>query len=423
MCLTPGFGQTPVTEIKALEDTWNDLELATRHHVGLVIFDPEQRKVIFNYNPENYFTPASNIKILTMYAALHFLQDTLEAGWYTESGDSLIIWGGGDPGTYYPDITAPSNFVEFISQNPKLIYFADSHFQTTRFGKGWAWDDYPNAYQCERNAFPIYGNRIWIERSQDTISITPSYVTPLVHIVKDSFSDSGKSEWGDTFTYSYDSTRMKDEEEIPFTFSRNDLKFCWSIATSRQIGYVDRPFPEDAIPVYGSVRDTMIKWMMRESDNLVAEQLLLSSSMKAFGVMNEELIIDSLLRGPFLSFSEEIEWVDGSGLSRYNMVTPKSMVNVLAWILQAKGLDYLKDIMPAGGRTGTLVNGFKSKNGNAYLFAKSGSMKYTYCLSGMLITKTGKVLLFSWMNNQYHGSISELKGAMEKLFSFLYEQY
>ena len=171
------------------------------------------------------------------------------------------------------------------------------------------------------------------------------------------------------------------------------------------------------------MRDTLIKQMMFDSDNLIAEQLLLASSQKAFGEMNEELAIGRLLYGPLSEMADDIEWVDGSGLSRYNLATPRSIVEVLSQILRVKGLKYLKEVMPAGGKSGTLVTDFKGKSGRPYIYAKSGSLKHTYCLSGILITKSNKVLLFSWMNNQYHGSSRELKVAMEKLFSFLYEQY
>ncbi|HEY3385320.1 MAG TPA: D-alanyl-D-alanine carboxypeptidase, partial [Saprospiraceae bacterium] len=302
-------------------------------------------------------------------------------------------------------------------------YFSDNHFQTTRFGKGWAWDDYPFTYQCERNAFPIYGNRIWIQRTHDTLTIVPSYLASVIQVVKDTFTDTGKSEWGDGYYYTYDGKHEAAEEEIPITFFKNDLRYCWSEATHRQIEFIDRPFIPGAIPIQGSLRDTLIKEMMFESDNLIAEQLLLSCSQKAFGEMNEELAIGKLLFGPLSEYKDDLEWVDGSGLSRYNLASPRSMIEVLSQMLRVKGIDYMKTVMPAGGKSGTLITDFKGKGGKPYIYAKSGSLKHTYCLSGILVTKSGKVLLFSWMNNQYHGSQRELKSGMEKIFSFLYDQY
>ena len=415
--------QEKPTEINELNQLWNEYGLSERHHAGLVIHDVEKREDIFSYKPDNYFIPASNIKILTMYAALYYLKDTIEAGWYMESGDSLIVWGGGDPGTLYPEIDTTSYFIEFLKKNPKFIYFSDHHFQTTRFGKGWAWDDYPYTYQCERNAFPIYGNRIWIQRTHDTLRIVPTYLASVIQVVKDTFNDTGKSEWGDGYFYTYDGKHETEEEEIPITFFKNDLKYCWSEATNRQIEFIDRPYIPGAIPIHGSLRDTLIKEMMFDSDNLIAEQLLLACSQKAFGEMNEELAIGRLLFGPLAEFKDDLEWVDGSGLSRYNLASPRSMIEVLSQMLRVKGLDYMKAVLPAGGKSGTLITDFKGKNNRPYIYAKSGSLKHTYCLSGILVTKSGKVLLFSWMNNQYHGSQRELKSGMEKIFSFLYDQY
>lgn len=415
--------QTTGTDHSELQSVWEDLKFSERHHVGLTIYDLEQEETMFDYHADNYFTPASNIKLLTMYAALQCLEDTIDAGWYKVSGDSLMIWGGGDPGTFYPDIEAPSYMVSLISQNPGFIFFSDQNFQTTRFGKGWAWDDHPYTYQCERNSFPIFGNRLWIQRTEDTISVIPSFLTSLINIKRDSFTDTGKSEWGDGYFYTYDTTRLKEEEEIPITFFKNDLKYCWAEATGRQINFVNFPLAEDAIPIKGSLRDTLIREMMFESDNFIAEQLLLACSQKLFDQMNEELVIDSILGGSLSALRDEIAWVDGSGLSRYNLATPRSLVDVLRRMTQEKGLSYMMKILPAGGRSGTLVTGFKEKRDRPYLFAKSGSLRHIYCLSGLLITKSGKILLFSWMNTDYHVKTAEIKRSMDKFFSFLYDHY
>jgi D-alanyl-D-alanine carboxypeptidase/D-alanyl-D-alanine-endopeptidase (penicillin-binding protein 4) len=104
-------------------------------------------------------------------------------------------------------------------------------------------------------------------------------------------------------------------------------------------------------------------------------------------------------------------------------MTPRSVISVLLESLRLKDMAYMKDVFPAGGQTGTIQNGFKGKNGKPYIYAKSGSLKNVYCLSGFLLTKSGNILLFSWMNNQFEGRSTEVKASMEKFFSFLYEQY
>jgi serine-type D-Ala-D-Ala carboxypeptidase/endopeptidase (penicillin-binding protein 4) len=420
-CSSPG--QLRVSDNKALYKEWNKLGLGGRYHVGLSIYDLRKKKSVFNYKADNYFTPASNTKILTMYAALEILDEQLDAALYVEKGDSVVIWGGGDPGTSFPDITAPSALTTFIRSTDKRVVFADQHFRTTRFGKGWAWDDYPYTFQCERNAFPIYGNRLWITRSGDSVRVTPSYLSPIVRVKKDSISIAGKTEWGDGYFYRYNPGQKSAQRQVPITFFRNDVQYSWSEATGKEIHFSELQLSPDAIPIKGSDRDSLIKFMMQDSENFIAEQLLLACSLKELHYMTETDIIDSLLQGPLGDLPDDIVWVDGSGLSRYNLMTPRSLIAVLLHMLELKDLNYIRKIFPAGGQSGTLINEYKGKNGRPYLFAKTGTLRNTYCLSGFLMTKSGNVLLFSWMNNQFPGDASDIKKAMEKLFSFLYDQY
>ena len=421
--LVPLTAQHNPTDNKALEELWQKLNIAPRCHVGLLVWDVDKERPIFNYKSDNYFTPASNTKILTMYSALQLLGDSLDAGYYIYSGDSLIIWGGGDPGTINPDIPMPSGLVDLIRNTDKEVYFSDADFRTGRYGKGWAWDDYPFSYQCERNAFPIYGNRLWIDRQKDSFNIFPGYLRPLLSITKDTLSKAGKSEWGDSYFYAYNGQSESDFKEIPITFFKNDLRYAWAEATLKDIHFISRAKSPVVIPIAGSPRDTLIRYMMQESDNFVAEQLLLAASVEALGYMNEDDLIDSLMRGPLKDLPDKIAWIDGSGLSRYNLMTPQSLVNVLSRILALKGPAYLQNMLPAAGKSGTLQTGYKLKNGRPYVYAKSGTLKYTNCLSGMIRTSSGRILLFSWMHNQFPGNSAELKSAMDKFFSFLYDHY
>ena len=426
-CLLIGVGQSHAQMAEgydaALVKQWTNLNLDSKYHVGLSVYDIRKKKSIFDSRADNYFIPASNTKILTMYAALYFLGEQLDAAWYAVRGDSVILWGGGDPGTLYPNIDSSCTLIDYIHSSAKDIYFSNTHFQDTRYGKGWAWDDYPFTYQCERNAFPIYGNRLWIRRQGDQATITPAYLSSLVTLKQDSINKVNKSEWGDGYYYSYTVDRDSDEVEIPITYFRNDLQYCWSEATGKSIRFVQDPLPPDAIPVKGSVRDSLIKIMMKESDNFIAEQLLLACSQKAFRRMSDKEVIDSLLHGPLHDLKDNIQWVDGSGLSRYNLLTPRSIIDVLQRIIDEKGVAYLVNMLPAGGQPGMLQSWYKGKNGKPYVFAKTGTLGNTMCLSGVLVTASGKILLFSWMHNQYRENSGAIRAAMDKLFSFLYEHY
>ncbi|WP_373941698.1 D-alanyl-D-alanine carboxypeptidase [Polaribacter sejongensis] len=115
-------------------------------------------------------------------------------------------------------------------------------------------------------------------------------------------------------------------------------------------------------------------------------------------------------------------WVDGSGLSRYNLFTPISFVEVLSKMHQKIPAKRLFQFFPVGGKTGTLKNWF-SGNPKPYIHAKSGTLGNNYNLSGYLITNSGKTLIFSYMNNHYMHSNSEVKKKMQAVFEELRDNY
>ena len=112
---------------------------------------------------------------------------------------------------------------------------------------------------------------------------------------------------------------------------------------------------------------------------------------------------------------DQIYWVDGSGLSRYNQVTPNAMVSLLEMIYYEIPKEKLFAFLPESGKNGTLKTSFALLEGRIH--AKTGSMRHVYNLSGFLETNSGKTLLFSFMNNNFNVSSSELKKEMERVLA------
>ena len=91
---------------------------------------------------------------------------------------------------------------------------------------------------------------------------------------------------------------------------------------------------------------------MQRSDNFFAEQTLLMVSNAKLGMMSDSKIIDTLLKTDFAGLPQKPKWVDGSGLSRYNLITPQDFVWVLTQMKNNFSWERLSTIFPRQGHYG-----------------------------------------------------------------------
>ncbi|WP_332368845.1 D-alanyl-D-alanine carboxypeptidase [Spirosoma telluris] len=162
--------------------------------------------------------------------------------------------------------------------------------------------------------------------------------------------------------------------------------------------------------------------MLYVSDNQFAEQVLFMASAER-GLPNltptRELrqMADSVLHLPAAS----ARWVDGSGLSRYNVFTPNVLIDLLGRIYAKVPQQRLFALLPAAGQSGTLRS--IAMTGKPYIFAKSGSMTGVYNLSGYVLTTSGKVLYFSIMHNNFTQTVSEMRRRTGELLKEIHERF
>ena len=100
---------------------------------------------------------------------------------------------------------------------------------------------------------------------------------------------------------------------------------------------------------------------------------------------------------------------DGSGMSTYNRVAPRGMVTLLRWIAAQPWGAIWRSTLPVAGVDGTLAKRFRGSPLQGRLFAKTGSLNATTALSGYMIARSGRTLLFSAYANDIPEGISATK--------------
>ena len=134
--------------------------------------------------------------------------------------------------------------------------------------------------------------------------------------------------------------------------------------------------------------------------------------------MSEEDMIDTLLATDLKELPTKPRWVDGCGLSRYNLFSPKDFIYILDKLQNEFGLERMKRILTTGGQ-GTLT-GYYTKDAG-FIYAKTGSMSNNVSISGYLISKKNKLLLFSIQINSFSGSGRVGRRAIEKFITSVRE--
>ena len=393
-------------------------------HIGISIYDPATDKYWYNYEAAKFYVPASNVKLFSLYAGMKYLGDSLIGLRYLQKGNELIIYPTGDPTFLHPDFKQQVVF-NFLHKSTNITYNTP-HF-TDALGFGWAWDDYMDAYMVQRSEFPIYGNLANVFASGDTFNVIPKNI--LLHIQSKigSYENVLSRKWDNNdLTLATGSTPSGNKKyEIPFVTGSQEIVAFLTDTLHRKITISDSgntafSMDKNLSKIYSQPSDSLFKPMMYNSDNFFAEQTLLMASNEHLGYMSDEAMIDTLLKTDLKDIPQKPRWVDGSGLSRYNLFSPQSFVYLLNKMKNEFGMERLKAILPTGG-SGTFKNYYQKDSG--YIYAKTGSLSNHIAISGYLQTKKGRWIIFSILTNQFQGSATKVRRAEEKFLQGIREKY
>lgn len=396
-----------------------------QHFTGFVLYDPSSGVTLTDVQGSKYFTPASNTKLLTLYTALNVLPDSLPSFRYFRSGDQLTIKGMGDPTLLHPLWPDHPGF-KMLEKASSLTWIKDQSVGSA-WGPGWAWDDYTEAYQAEISDLPLYGNLVRFTASgpKSRYQVFPSYFQTKWTIKHTNHGEPRRSrmiaenEFGLTPPDSAGTWYLPYKVDPQTTIRLLEDTLAHSV-NYRWIESLDKNSNWNI--AYGVPVDSVYAEMMKVSDNFIAEQLLVVCSAFLFDSLDSEKMIEYSKAHFLNSVPDTLQWEDGSGLSRYNLFTPRSVVHVLDKIKNKLSWERIQRIFPAGGVSGTIKRWYPGLS-LPYIWAKTGSLSNNHSLSGYIQTTSGRILIFSFMHSNYTGSVSPIRLEMRKTLEYIRDNF
>ncbi len=397
-------------------------EALTNAHVGIAVYDISKQSYIVKHQMDKYFTPASNTKLFTMYAALKMIGDSIA----TANIDNNIITPLADPSFLSRDFTTHP-LLEYLATHDDIFINLGLTKQFNTYGAGWAIDDIDAQFMVERSQMPVFQNYINIVSKRKKFETRPWLFRRYIAEGYSTYNpvSSIMYEPRDTSAF-YKFQLSKDDKEynveMPFPIKENNgllLTILKDTAKINNVKIVNTPMRKARL-LYSQKRDTVLRYMMHRSDNFYAEQLLLNSAITVLDTMNEQAAINYIKKTYLSNFKQDPIWIDGSGMSRYNMFTPENFIELLIKMHNDVNMDVLKTILPTGG-SGTLSKFYKEINNK--IFAKTGTLTGQAGLSGYLYGKSGKLYAFSILANNYKGGATAVRKAFEKFIFSVYQNY
>ncbi|MEX2592438.1 MAG: D-alanyl-D-alanine carboxypeptidase [Anditalea sp.] len=388
------------------------------HLTGFMLYDLDSQTVQYEKNSHIYFIPASTVKLFTFYGSIMVLGDSTNLLRFIPKGDDIVIWGTGDPSWGYKALPQPE-LKKFLNSYNK-IYFSDSNWKDDPFGYGWQWDDYYFSYSAEKSPFPIYGNLITAKNVNNKPIITPDLFRNRISISPKTMKNVQRDFHSNNFYYNPRSYNGRNYD-VPFITSKQVFAELAGKELNKEILLSNEELPPVHFVLKGIKTESLYREILQESDNFIAEQLMLMVSDEIYKELNTGKAIDFIKENYLFDLPDEPQWVDGSGLSRHNLASPRTMISLAEKIYRLLPDEMLFDLFPKGGVNGTLKNNYQAKV--PYVFAKSGTISNNHSLVGFIKTRNTKLYAFAFMNNNYPYKASEVRREMEKVLLYIRDNY
>lgn len=404
---------------------------------------------LYNYDAERFFIPASNVKLLTTAAALRQLGAgfRIRTSVYQMAGGVLRVVGRGDPSLQDAQLKDLAQQLKRQGiKNVQQLIVDDGYFRGDNINLTWDWQDVQSDYGTAVNSLILNQNALeltlspqqvgqplrvsWADRigsrqwqientsvttavgTKNSLTVTAVLGQPLLQIKGQLAVDIEPEIIGlpilnpaQYFLASFRQALLAERISV----TQTSVAFSQGIAEGKEVATIE------SAPLARLLVETN-----QESNNLYTEVLLRtlgidkSGNSTELGVKKVVKTLTALGVNP-----ESYNLVDGSGLSRQNLVSPEAIVQTLKGMAQTPEASIYRNSLSTAGVNGTLRRRFLNTLAVGKLQAKTGTLTGVSALSGYLDIPNFQPVVFSLIVNQSNQSSTIQRQAIDEIVLLL----
>ncbi|MCG9756575.1 D-alanyl-D-alanine carboxypeptidase/D-alanyl-D-alanine-endopeptidase [Shewanella insulae] len=445
-------------EVTVSQDYYDNLlAVIAPPHSQLAVYaqDLTTKEVLYQHNADTLLLPASTQKLLTAVAAqrvlgdeFHFISQFSSKAVHTSgklNGDLYLSFSG-DPTLTTDDLRAmikalKDSGIHTIRGN--LLLVGQDREQTR--APGWVWDDLGICYAAPVSRFIVNQNCVKGQLKPKLASNASRLSFPRYLPIKVSttavFDKTQKKPFcelnlarlpdnhyhisgcypGDkplNLAIAVDDPELYAKQMLTRMFKSANIQIKGDVAIAHQPPYGLRPL----VTHRSAALSELLSTMLLDSDNLIADSLFKAVGAHYYKVPESfnagAKAVKEILTTEGIDLTHS-QIIDGSGLSRYNLISAKQLAQTLSLIAKDDNLNSLKELLPIAGISGTLTykRGFRRPPLMQKVAAKTGSMQGVDNLAGFLTLEDTHQILFVVMENgQSHKSKKQSLAPFSALF-------
>lgn len=428
---------------ETIDKTLNKLGI-NKSAVSVVVKNISTKDTVYSLNGRTPMPPASTLKLVTTAAAVDTLGTdySFKTSLYKSTNNDLYFKLSGDPLLSSRNLDKMVKTARDKKITPKNVYVDDSAFDKVEWGEGWQWDDALNPLMPKFSVYNLNKNLLKIDAlpttngKPATVSIKPNYPITYMNYTTTSLTPTSwlKAEKNPEIANTINILgTVSKSATIYIPLNNPKLNFMLRLADifkDSKIEYFGKftnaKLPKTNVYLVDEAQHgilPMLGLIIKNSDNLVAESLFKAAGAVWAGAQgsfeNSKKMLDAYFEKLGID-AQDIRIVDGSGVSKNNLMTADFMTNFLVYLSEQDGFENIEMLLPTPSE-GTLKNRMLYFKDN--LRAKTGTLADTSAIAGYITSKRGKTYAFDIMINDAKTSSADKKNIEEQILRSLYMNY